>query len=283
MKLSVLIICLLTSINNIFCQYLPDLQDPLIDNYTSFFSVNYDIDLIKNNRVAACRKGNTITYFDTCGRVEKSVLSLNDSSLQTMTFNYGLTKSSLVSVTEIQKSGKFSPSVSYIFYENGRRIRDSISSGGWCQHWDYSKEGKLLARTFYGTNHFKALEIHINYDITGKLYKVIEKLYQGAQDSIGETISHRIFIYSEQGYLVKEEESIPRNQNNTVNLLCPNGGSVCYYYNDSGRLAKTVRTYGPSQKFKYLSNGLVSEIETTGIDCSGKSYSWNWKFEYTYR
>jgi hypothetical protein len=81
--------------------------------------------------------------------------------------------------------------------------------------------------------------------------------------------------------LIKEEETVSWQEYKEKGMLC--SGSADFRYDESNRLIEIIRSDGPSQKIKYLPNGLIKGIETTGKTCKSKPYHWNWTYMYTYR
>ena len=120
-------------------------------------------------------------------------------------------------------------------------------------------------------------------DSAGRINHIIVRRYAGTNEPAGLLISNRTLIYNEHGNLVKEQEEATLDEKDTKSLFCPNGGSATYYYDSTGKLVEIIRTKGPSQRIKYLNNGLISEVESKGQTCEGKAYSWLWKYSYTYR
>ena len=253
----------------------------MVSNFESFISGNYDIDLIRKNKVAVFQQDNQTFYFDTSGRVEKRIQISSDSSVQETLNHYNKNGDLVLSeASDTRQKGKI---YSRIFrtYENGLLVKDS-NSAYFCRHYEYYANGSLKKEEWHGKDHLITEIFWFGIDTLGRLNWIVEREYHN-NDSSGRLISNRTIFYNEKGQMSREEEKVAWEVNNAKTIFCPNGGSAIYHYDNKGKLVEIERTKGPSQKIKYLDNGLISEIETTGQDCAGKDYHWDWKDSYSYR
>lgn len=271
------------SINVVQSQVLPDYSNPVIENFSLFLSGNYDTSLIIKHHIAACKESNSIIYFDILGRIEKNVIINADTVTLLVLYSYDKIRNTI----STESSGTFFPTpfkATYLkTYENGRLIKDSLESGGWCRHIGYNKNGQISSDTSYGIEHSAYLVRNIEHDVKGNMSGIIVRQYEGRDDIAGKIISARKLFYNDRGCLIREEESIQWQGNDTKNVLCPNAGSAVYRYNENGKLAEVIRENGPSQKITYLNNGLIAEIVTHGKICNGEVYNRTKKSEYYYR
>ena len=255
---------------------------PMIDNAMSFFGGSYDRNIIRKNNVESCQQNNQSFYFDTSGRIVRSVFTSNGDT-QVYLFSYD-GRGDLIE-TEVSGS-KFPKTIitnSFKTYENGLLVKDSSSSGYFCKHLEYYQNGSLRQELWFGLHHWLQRAFWFGIDSLGRITRIIDRDYMGSSDSTGQLLSNRTLSYNTNGQLIREEEAVTTVKTNVKTLFCPNGGSATFFYDSYGKLIEIVRTKGPSQKVRYLENGLIEEIESKGKNCEGTAYHWTWKYVYTYR
>lgn len=262
---------------------------PMLDNTTSFFAGNYDTALLRKNKVESCLQKNLTFSFDTSGRVAKSIFIAYDSSTQVQLYHYDA-RGDLVK-TEMTSPKYQEPIVTTMHktYINGQLAKDSSSSGYFCKHIEYYEDGSLRQELLFSsddrsnTKHRLTRGFWFGLDSARRMNRIIDRTYVSATDSIGQLVSNRILLYDKNGQLIREEEAVRWKEQKQKSLFCPNAGSASFLYDDAGRMIEISRTTGPSQKIKYLPNGLIAEIETKGRNCEGRPYVWQWTYTYTYR
>ena len=252
-----------------------DLYDPVMDNVRSFMTGKYDVALIKQNKVETFRCNNIVYYFDTIGRVEKSItFAAQDSIERIEIYRYssnGQIVNRLISTNKVSKQIEIT---SFKKYDHSRLICDSTSPGETCTHWEYDNNGNLKKEIWIKD---KAIgrTFSFDIDILNRRNRIVDRQYISANDTIGRLLSDRTLIYDKTGKLIQEEE--------TVNYSpCFNWGSTKYKYDRLNRLVQIIRSKGLSQKIEYYDNGLIAFIITKGRYCGG-DYDSRLKYIYTFR
>lgn len=266
-----------------------EFDHPMIDNTVAFFSGSYDTALLRKNNVESCLQHNTSFYFDSNGRLIKSIFISYDSTEEVQLYRYDYRGDLIETEARSPKFPKPLITTSHKTYTDGRLAKDSSSSGYFCKHFEYYEDGSLKQELLFGadsrsnTSHRLYRAFWFGIDSLGRINRIIDRDYMNSTDSTGQLLSNRALFYNERNQLIREEEAVSRRENNQKTLFCPNAGSAIFQYDDAGRLVEIIRTEGPSQKIKYLSNGLIAEIETNGKNCNGRPYHWRWTYTYTYR
>ena len=149
-------------------------------------------------------------------------------------------------------------------------MKDSSNSGYLCKHFEYYADGSLRQELWFGFDH-RYIRPHrlrrgfwFGVDSAGRINRIIDRNYWNSSDSLGQLVSNRTLHYNEKNQLLREEEAVKNKENFQKSLFCPNAGSADFLYDDAGRLVEIKRTEGPSQIVKYLPNGLIAEIQTSG-------------------
>jgi hypothetical protein len=270
-------------------QALMEFDHPMIDNTVSFFSGSYDKAFIRKNIVESCLQHNTSFYFDSNGRLIKSIFISYDSITEVQLYRYDNRGDLVETEARNPKFPKPLITTSHKTYTDGRLTKDSSSSGYFCKHIEYYEDGSLKQELLFGldsrsnTSHRLYRAFWFGIDSLGRINRIIDRDYMNSTDSAGQLLSNRTLLYNEKNQLIREDEAVSWKENNQKTLFCPNAGSSIFRYNDAGRLVEIIRTEGPSQKIKYLPNGLIAEIETNGRNCNGRTYHWRWTYTYTYR
>ena len=273
----------------LFGQALMDFDYPILDNTMAFWGDNYDSALLRKNKVESCVQKNQSFYFDHNGRLVKSILIPPDSATQVRFYHYD----SIGDLIKIEATDPRLPkptiTTKHKTYVNGVLIKDSSSSGYFCRHMDYYENGGLKQELWFGPDprykmgHRLQRGFWFGVDSAGRINRIIDRDYMGTMDSLGQLLSNRTLFYNERGQLIREEETVRWKETEQKTLFCPNAGSANFQYDTDGRIIEISRTNGPSQKIKYLPNGLIAEIETEGKMCEGRAYQWKWTYDYTYR
>lgn len=264
---------------------------PMVDNSMAFSGNNYDTALLRKNKVASCVQNNLSFYFDTNGRLQKSILIPQDSATQVYTYIYD-SKGDRIS-TEMTSPNYKQPHIitNHKTYMAGLLMKDSSNSNSWylCKHFEYYADGSLRQELWFGfdhrynTPHRLIRGFWFGVDSAGRTNRIIDRNYSNTLDSLGQLVSNRTLIYNEKNQLLREEEAVKEKDNIQKSLFCPNAGSADFLYDYAGRLVEIKRSEGPSQKIKYLPNGLIAEIQTSGKNCEGEPYQWRLVYTYTYR
>jgi hypothetical protein len=273
----------------LLAQALMEFDHPMIDNTVSFFSGSYDTALLRKNNVESCVQHNTLFYFDSNGRLIKSIFISYDSTREVQLYRYDDRGDLIETEARSPKFPKPLITTSHKTYTDGRLTKDSSSSGYFCKHIEYYEDGSLRQELWFGldsrsnTSHRLYRAFWFGVDSLGRINRIIDRDYMKSTDSAGQLLSNRTLFYNEKNQLIREEEAVSRRENNQKTLFCPNAGSAIFQYDEKGRLVEINRSEGPSQKIKYLTNGLIAEIETKGKNCDGRPYHWLWTYTYTYR
>jgi len=272
----------------LFGQALMAFDFPMINNTAAFVDGSYDTAILRKNKVESCLQKNQTFYFDSNGRLVKSIFVPYDSTTEIQLYYYD-DKGDLIK-SEATSSKYEKPIITTIHktYIGGRLMRDSSSSGYFCKHMEYYANGSLRQELWFSFDprsnaaHRLQRGFWFGVDSLGRINRIINRDYMATTDSLGLLRSNRTLFYNKKGQLIGEEEAVRWQRSNQKTLFCPNAGSATFFYDDNGRLIEISRTDGPSQKIKYLPNGLIAEIETKGKDCMGRSYHWQWTYTYTY-
>ena len=233
--------------------------------------------------MAVFQQENVTVYFDTAGRVVRFVLRAYDSTIQTTLYQYNAAGDCVATEYNNPNSGNQVRVTSLKYYEGGRLVKDSSTSGYFCKHMAYYPDGNLRQEYWYGKDHRLQRAFWFGLDSLGRMNRVIDRDYAGNSDPAGRLLSNRKLFYNENGYLAREEEAVPNNATGAKSLFCNNAGSGTFVYDASGRLVAINRTNGPSQKIAYLENGLIANVATSGSNCEGVAYQWDHRYIYTYR
>ncbi|MEO6231642.1 MAG: hypothetical protein ABJB11_11385 [Ferruginibacter sp.] len=291
MKVFLLMFCFLSFRVVLFGQAQMSFDYPMVDNWWSFFSNKYDTALIRKNKVETVVDYNQSFYFDSMGRLVKSILPQYeyDSSVRTEFYYYDKRGDLFKSETTSSRYPQPIVSISYKTYFDGRLIKDSSSSGYSCKHFEYYEDGSLRQELWFSLNNSLNVEHQLQrgfwfgVDTLGRINRIIDRVYGGIADTKGKLLSNRTLFYNDKNQLIKEAEAVRWKKSKIKSLFCPNAGSATFLYDEAGRLTEISRTNGPSQKISYLANGLIATIESTGKTCEGKPYHWNKTYAYTYR
>src|SRR6187399_2887704 len=248
MRAFILTICFLFFRSVLFGQALLEFHQPMMDNTISFFNNHYDTALVRKNKIESCQQQDQTFYFDSNGRVLKSVLIPYDSATQVFLYQYDV-KGDLV-LTEMSSPKYPKPIVisNHKTYEFDLLVKDSSSSGYMCKHFEYYKDGSLRQELWFGFDGHSNMDHRLQrafwfgVDSLGRIIRVVERDYMGNTDSAGRLISNRTILYNEKGQMIKEEETVPWEQNNTKSLFCPNAGSAIFLYDSFGRLVEIIKT-----------------------------------------
>ena len=288
MRIFILTICFLCFKSNLLAQALMSFQLPMLNPTTAFFDGNYDTSLLRKNKVTSCSQNNVSFYFDSNGRLLKSILIPYDSATQVIYYSYDK-KGALIRTEEMNPNLPKPLIISfYKTYKDGLLIKDSSNSGYLCKHIEYYEDGSLKQELWFGfdhrynTPHRLRRGFWFGVDSADRLNRIIDRVYWNEPDSIGQLLSNRTLFYNEKDQLIKEEENVVMKENNEKTIFCPNAGSATFVYDPNGRIIEIVRKEGPSQIIKYLPNGLIASIETRGKNCEGNLYHWQWYYTYTY-
>jgi hypothetical protein len=281
MKAFIASLCFLFSQTVSFSQALMDFDFPIVDNEISFFKGLYDTALLRKNKVAVCELKNLTFYFDSNGRLVKSILIPYDSATQVELYRYDVNGDLIEQETTSPKFPAPIITTTYKTYKEGRLIKDS--SGYFCRHFTYYDDGNLRQELWYGPKHRLQKAFWFGVDSAGRMNRIISRDYYPPGDSAGRLVSNKTLFYNEKNQLIREEETVAWKESQDKNIFCPNAGSARFAYDSLARLIEITTTAGPSQKIKYFVNGLISEIETDGKNCNGMHYHWKKEYTYTYR
>lgn len=264
----------------------------------SFFSYNYDKEILKRNKVKTVtielilsdgnKSSKSIYHFDKEGYLEKQVIKSEKGNILREFYFKRNSHNDLTSRIQKDYEHNRNDTVLYFkYYENNNLIKDSSSEIPISYCYEYNPKRKLIKTVInsnFGLGNKTKRVIVYTLDSLDRISNSKETVFQNENDSTGTLYSDRDFIYHKNGKLEKEIEKL-----NSKYSWIANKGSINYVYDNFGNLTHLIRTNAASYVYTYNKEGLVLtrkmklKTESDDLDNKGIDIETFDKYSYTFR
>ena len=234
-----------------------------VNDGDAFFNCSYNKEYIRRHKIMSVTQtsymdtnklSTTVYHFDKKGFLQKQgTVDSNGNEAIRFLFKFNRHGELTRRITLPHEHYRGDTVVFYRTYRNNKIIKERSPYVQFTFEHFYNRRGNLI-RTLHGYNSGAMTPgrraIEYEYDGTGKLVHVTDRVFRGSSDSVEQWMSDRTMIYKDEK-VNKVVEKIPNAEVPT------NQGNVDYLYDSAGNLINVVSDARSSFSYTYDGAGLL--------------------------